>query len=453
MAAGGGHAHVVPGFVDFHAGGVHRHEEVRLFSRVAVDIEHRCADAGIAERGGEGCPGLVPVELPGAIGGLFGGGGVGSAPAGTAESRLAGGGVVERAVLDHIPQHLPAQVVGPVRAGGDAVDMAQVHADRERDRTVAAGEERLARGDGSVALAICMHLGHIYGVATSPDWPDDLRRKMLRDVVEHGALYNTAASEPGLGSPSRGGSYATTAEQTADGSWKLNGHKTWATLSPALGYAGVGASVLDVDGNPGEKANFLVPMDTPGVKIDETWDNMSMAATGSHDLILTDVIVPGNHRLPASGKPANSPWSILTSAVYLGIGVAARDFTIDFAKNRKPAAMGGESIATLPNVQSRVADIELKLLSARSTLYGTVTDWEDHPDRRDALGWQLAGAKVIVTNNTIDITDQALRVVGAVGLQRRHPLERYFRDARAGLGNPPMDDVALGMIGKAALGE
>src|SRR5665811_2339538 len=74
--------------------------------------------------------------------------------------------------------------------------------------------ERLAPGDGSIPPAICMHLGHIYGVATSPDWPDDLRRKMLRDVVEHGALYNTAASEPGLGSPSRGGSYATTAEQT-----------------------------------------------------------------------------------------------------------------------------------------------------------------------------------------------------------------------------------------------
>lgn len=314
-------------------------------------------------------------------------------------------------------------------------------------------QERLARGDGSVALAICMHLGHIYGVATNPDWPDDLRRRMLKDVIDNGALYNTAASEPGLGSPSRGGAFATTAEQTADGSWKLNGHKTWATLSPALGYVGVGASVLDSDGKPGEKANFLVPMDTPGVKIEETWDNMSMGATGSHDLILTDAVVPAHHRLPASGKPANSPWSILTSAVYLGIGVAARDFTIDFAKNRKPAAMGGKSISTLPNVQGRVADIELKLLSARSALYGTVADWEAHPDRRDALGWQLAGAKVIVTNNSIDITDQALRVVGAVGLQRRHPLERYFRDARAGLGNPPMDDVALGMIGRTALGE
>jgi alkylation response protein AidB-like acyl-CoA dehydrogenase len=42
--------------------------------------------------------------------------------------------------------------------------------------------------------------------------------------------------------------------------------------------------------------------------------------------------------------------------------------------------------------------------------------------------------------------------VGSVGLQRKHPLERYFRDARAGLGNPPMDDVALTLIGKHALG-
>ena len=313
-------------------------------------------------------------------------------------------------------------------------------------------QERLARGDGSVALAICMHLGHIYGVATSDEWPEDLRKRMISEVVNKGALYNTAASEPGLGSPSRGGAYATTAEKTASGTWKINGRKTWATLSPALAYAGVGASIVE-NGTPSEKANFLVPMDAPGVEIDETWDNMSMGATGSHDLVLTDVEVPADHRLPASGKPSNSPWSILTSAVYLGVGVAARDFTIAFAKTRKPAALGGETIATLPNVQQRIADIDLKLLAARSTLYGAVEQWQDHPELRESLGWQLAGAKVIVTNNAIDITDQALRIVGSVGLQRRHPLERYFRDVRAGLGNPPLDDVAVGIIGKAVLGQ
>ena len=178
-----------------------------------------------------------------------------------------------------------------------------------------------------------------------------------------------------------------------------------------------------------------------------------MGATGSHDLVLTDVVVPGHHCLPASSNPRPSPWSILSSAVYLGIGVAARDFAIAYAKTRKPAAMGGKAIATLPNVQQRIADIELKLLASRSTLYGAVQQWEDHPELREALGWQLPGAKVLVTNNTIDITDQALRVVGSVGLQRKHPLQRAFRDARAGLGNPPLDDVAIGIIGRAVLGE
>lgn len=313
-------------------------------------------------------------------------------------------------------------------------------------------QERLARGDGSVALAICMHLGHIYGVATSDEWPEDLRRTLIADVIDHGGLYNTAASEPGLGSPSRGGAYATTAVQNADGSWVINGHKTWSTLSPRLSYAGVNASVVE-DGKPTDKASFLVPMDAPGLRIEETWENMSMSATGSHDLVLENVVIPADHRLPASGKPANTPWSILTSAVYLGVSVAARDFTIAFAKTRTPSALGGETIATLPNVQQRIADIDLKLLAARSTLYGAVEQWESHPEIRESLGWQLAGAKVIVTNHAIDITDQALRVVGAAGLQRKHPLQRYFRDVRAGLGNPPLDDVAVGIIGRAVLGE
>lgn len=312
--------------------------------------------------------------------------------------------------------------------------------------------ERLARGDGSVALATCMHLSHVYGVATSSDWPDAVRRRLISDVVTEGALYNIAESEPGLGSPSRGGFFATTAERMDDGSWKLNGRKSWSTLSPAMSYAGVGATVVE-NGEPVEKARFLVPMEAPGVEVDETWDNMSMSASGSHDIVLEDVVVPADHRLPVSGTPAPSPWSILTSAVYLGIGVAARDFTIAFAKTRAPAAMGTRTIATLPNVQQRVADIDLKLLAARSTLYGAVQQWNHHSELRTSLGWQLAGAKVIVTNNVIDITDQALRVVGSVGLQRQHPLERYVRDARAGLGNPPLDDVAIGMIGRTVLGE
>ena len=295
-----------------------------------------------------------------------------------------------------------------------------------------------------------MHWGHVAGVGVNTDWPSDLKAMFLSEVVKSGALYNTAASEPAMGSPSRGGMYATTATHEDDG-WHITGRKSWSTGSPGLRWAGVGCTVVDGDGEP-TRANFLVPMDTPGITIEETWNNLAMRASGSHDLLLEDVVVPHNHRLPASGKPEGSPWSYLTSALYLGIGIAARNWAIEFALNRKPTALGGKSIAELEGVQTKIAKIEMLILAARSSLYGTVEEWINHPELRSELGPQLAAAKVIATNNAIEITDLAMRIVGSVGMQKSHPLERYFRDARAGLGNPPIDDVAQGLIARSTLG-
>jgi alkylation response protein AidB-like acyl-CoA dehydrogenase len=178
-----------------------------------------------------------------------------------------------------------------------------------------------------------------------------------------------------------------------------------------------------------------------------------MRATGSHDVLFEEVFVTEELRLPQSrGLPASqvSGWNLLGSAVYLGIAQAARDFAVQFARDRVPAGLG-KPISELQTVQHRVAQMELLLLQARSVLYGTAELWDKHPEQRADLDWQFAAAKYTVTNHAIDVTDQALRVVGSVGLQRRYPLERYFRDVRAGLGNPPMDDVALTLIGKHAL--
>lgn len=310
--------------------------------------------------------------------------------------------------------------------------------------------ETLAQGDGSAALIATMHWGHTAGVGLNSEWPAELKKMFLTEVSQNGALYNTAASEPAMGSPSRGGSYATTAVKQADG-WHISGSKSWSTGSPGLRWAGVAASVEDEPGSL-TRANFLVPMDTPGVEIVENWDNLAMRASGSHDVIFNDVVVPLDHRLPAAGKPNGSPWSYLTSALYLGLGIAARNWAIDFAKNRKPTALGGKAIAELEGVQAKVAQMELLLLGARSALYSSVEEWIDYPEHRDSLGPQLAAAKILATNNAIDVTDLAMRIVGSVGMQRANPLERYFRDARAGLGNPPIDDVAQGQIARATLG-
>ncbi len=311
--------------------------------------------------------------------------------------------------------------------------------------------ERLAKGNGSVALGISMHLICVAGFAAQESRTPAVEC-LLRDVQHDGALVNGLASEPDLGSPSRGGGFRTTATKIAGG-WEISGRKTWSTLSPALTYGNVMLTVREEDGSETRGA-FLVPMNSDGVRIEDTWDNLGMRATGSHDVVFDQVRVPDSARLPAPSAPPGvntNGWGLLTSAVYLGIAQAARDFTVEFARNRVPSGLG-KPIAELENVQHKVARIEVLLLQARTVLYSTIEAWERYPDRRGEIAWQFAAAKHLVTNHAIEVTDIALRIVGSVGLQRQHPLERYFRDVRAGLGNPPMDDVALTLIGKHALG-
>src|SRR5690606_31934142 len=121
-------------------------------------------------------------------------------------------------------------------------------------------------------------------------------------------------------------------------------------------------------------------------------------------------------------------------------------------KNRKPTALGGRSIPQLDGVQAKVAQMERLILASRSALYGSVEERLHHPEHRDSLGPQLAAAKMIATNNAIEIAELAMRIVGSGGMQRANPLERYCRDVRAGLGNPPIDDVAQGQIARFTLG-
>ena len=122
-----------------------------------------------------------------------------------------------------------------------------------------------------------------------------------------------------------------------------------------------------------------------------------------------------------------------------------------FAQERVPNGMPGP-IATLPTIQRSIAEIELLLLQASTVLFGTAEEWVQFPDRREGLSWKVAAGKYLVSNHAIRVTDLALRVTGSAGLARSMPLERHYRDVRTSLNMPPIDDIALTTIGKAALG-
>ena len=182
----------------------------------------------------------------------------------------------------------------------------------------------LAQGSTSSALVAVMPL-HVFGYAREiRQWPEAMFAQLCRDAVHEGALLNNVASEPQLGSPSRGGAFQThaTPQPQGDG-WVVNGHKTWTTGGRHITHMLVR---LQVEDDPGL---ILVPQDTPGVTWKETWrDVLSLRASDSHDVFFTQVEVPPEHLLErgATRGPVlpNAWFPLLLGATYLGAALAAR---------------------------------------------------------------------------------------------------------------------------------
>lgn len=308
-------------------------------------------------------------------------------------------------------------------------------------------QEMLASGDGSTALLIGWHVGTMLGLCGNRAWKESALRNLCGEVM-NGALINSAATEPATGSPTRGGTFQTKAVRDGGG-WKLNGRKTFTTLAPVLDYFLVHATVEEA----GRAAVFLVPRSCEGLRIEETWDSIAMRGTGSHDLVLEDVRVAGDGLVEwiDREKPQPSGWLLHIPACYLGIAQAAQTYAVRFAKSYRPNSITG-SILELPHVQMKIGEIELEMMRARTYLYSVARRWDEADEReRQTMKPDLAAVKYAVTNAALKVVDLAMRIVGAHSLSISNPLQRYYRDVRAGLHNPPMDDMTIQMLARTAI--
>ena len=308
-------------------------------------------------------------------------------------------------------------------------------------------QERLAEGDGSTGLSIGWHMGIIKNLAEKRLWEESLFKKVCEDVMK-GALINAAATEPQTGSPTRGGKPQTTAKK-AEGNWIIGGRKTFTTLAPVLDYFIVSAAIHGSD----ETGNFLIPRSEKGVRIEETWDSVAMRGTGSHDLLLEEVKIPAEYfveQFEPGNKKANG-WLLHIPACYLGIAQAAQTYAVQFAKEYSPNSISG-SIIDLPNVQVKIGEMELQLMNSRHFLYSVARRWDSaSEEERELMQPELGAVKLAVTNSAISVVDLSMRVVGARSLSLKSPLQRYYRDVRAGLHNPPMDDMTIQLLARNAV--
>jgi alkylation response protein AidB-like acyl-CoA dehydrogenase len=306
----------------------------------------------------------------------------------------------------------------------------------------AAAQATLGEAGAGLALILAMH-GHIVGAAFGGrTLPDDLL-KALADASLAGKLVNALASEPELGSPSRGGLPRTAATLEGIG-WSISGRKTWATGARALDFALVNAATPD-----GQVGRFWVDLKAAGVTIEPTWTGaLALRGSGSHDVVF-DGAAATLHAPPSGGHPASAAWFwTAIAATYLGVGWAALHALTAYARQRTPTALGAP-IATLPRVQEQVGRIAAELHAARAFLFTATQQWDAQPD--SAAVPLIGAAKAYATTAAVNATDLAVRTAGGAALTPTLPLERLLRDARAGLTHPPSDEAAYTAYGLSVL--
>ena len=304
--------------------------------------------------------------------------------------------------------------------------------------------QAVALGEPATALVLVMQ--YIFHAAVPGRGIDPaVYRRIARDAVENGALTNALRVEPELGTPARGGLPGTVARRTPEG-WRISGHKLYTTGIPALTWLNVWGRTDEENPRVG---GFLVHRDSPGIRIVETWDHLGLRASGSHDVILEDVLLPYDHALdlrpPGEIPPAFAlfvQWAaVLTAGIYDAVARAARDWLVGWAIERKPANLGA-SLSTLPRFQEAIGAIDGLLLANRCLL-----------DRAAQGGLDAVEANLVkhlVTENAIQAVQRGLEISGNPGITRHNPLERHYRDVLCGRIHTPQADAVLTAAGRAA---
>ena len=323
---------------------------------------------------------------------------------------------------------------------------------------IAYAQRAIARADGSTAYALGMHLMTVGQEVAAAAWPSHLRERVFDAVVREGATINSVVTEPELGSIQGGGLPASSFRPDGEGRWRLNGRKTFSTLAPVLHFF---LTAARFDDGSGELGRAIIPRARGGIRVDETWDALGLRGTGSHDVYFEDTPVLAEDFLarhaPGAGGQVERDFAwfaLLVSATSLGVAEAARDYAVDFARTRTPTGLG-TTIARVPYVRHEVGRIDADIFRAQAVLFATAEAWDaaaaQGASARARLAPRVAAAKLGVTDLAVAIVDRCLRVVGGVGLQRSQPLERYYRDVRGPLANPPITPRGLEMIAAAAL--
>ncbi|SDU43368.1 acyl-CoA dehydrogenase family protein [Jiangella alkaliphila] len=282
--------------------------------------------------------------------------------------------------------------------------------------------EELAERWATVALTVSVHSLSCWPLATHGTI--EQRKRWLPDLIGGDLLGAYCLSEPQAGSDAA--AITTRAVRDGDG-YVLTGTKAWITHGGIADFYTVFARTSD-DGSHGISC-FLVPGDAPGLSCGAPEKKMGMTASPTTILNLDGVRVPLERRIGREGDGFGMALEALNSgrlgvaAIATGLGEAALTAAVEYAREREQF---GQPIIDHQGLGFLLADMAAAVESARA-LYIVAAR------RRDAslpFRHQASVAKLVGTDNAMQVTTDAVQVLGGAGYTRDHPVERYFREAK-----------------------
>nr|ADD24213.1 Short-chain specific acyl-CoA dehydrogenase, mitochondrial [Lepeophtheirus salmonis] len=286
--------------------------------------------------------------------------------------------------------------------------------------------EEISRGCASNGVILSAH-NSLYLDPINKNGTHEQKEKYVTPLTDGNQIGCFGLTEPGNGSDA--GAASTMAKLSDDGSsYILNGTKAWITNAPEAHCMVVFATTNIKLKHKGITA-FIVPKSIPGVSTGKKEDKLGIRGSSTSNVILEDAVVPKENVLGGLGMGFKIAMQTLdggrigVAAQAQGIAQNALDTAVDYASKRQSF---GVPIAKLQMIQSKIADMAMRVEASRLLLYRAAAA----KDTGMPYTKEAAMTKLFASETATWVVHQSIQVLGGMGFVTDMPSERNYRDAR-----------------------
>ncbi|HUC58366.1 MAG TPA: acyl-CoA dehydrogenase family protein [Streptosporangiaceae bacterium] len=260
---------------------------------------------------------------------------------------------------------------------------------------------------------------------------EDLKQRYLPPVASGEAMFSYALSEPEAGSDAA--AMRTRAARDGD-NYVLNGTKRWITNAGVSKFYTVMAVTEPDVGARGISA-FVVEQDDEGFSVGAPEHKLGIKGSPTRELYFDNCVIPADRMIGAEGSGFRTALATLDhtritiAAQALGIAQGALDYAAGYVKERKQF---GKAIAEFQGLQFMIADMAMKIEAARQLTYAAAARSElamngaTVPD----LTFISSACKCFASDVAMEVTTDAVQLLGGYGYVNDYPVERMMRDAK-----------------------